>query len=140
MTAMLHRPDGSWFIRLSGDTSVVKAQKQNFIEFLKSIRIQEVAAQGTASADEAGSPRPTGRCRSNGKASRRPDATGQVRRGTWHGEGRGFRERLSTDTGGTLANVNRWRRQVGLGEAGQADLTKLIAPLTPPIRRPSWSI
>jgi hypothetical protein len=36
-----------------------------------------------------------------------------------------------SDTGGTLANVNRWRKQIGLGEIGEAELPALIQPLDP---------
>ena len=33
-----------------------------------------------------------------------------------------------SDTGGSLANVNRWRRQLGLPEIQQADLTSMVSP------------
>src|SRR5262249_53029469 len=36
-----------------------------------------------------------------------------------------------TDTGGKLANVNRWRKQIGLGEIAAADLPALVLPLDP---------
>ena len=32
-------------------------------------------------------------------------------------------------TGGNLANVNRWRRQIGLPEVGEAELPTLVKPL-----------
>jgi hypothetical protein len=35
------------------------------------------------------------------------------------------------DTGGTLANVNRWRKQLGLGEVDAAGLAALVTPLDP---------
>jgi hypothetical protein len=44
VTAMVHRSDGSWFYKLTGDSKTVEAQKPAFIEFLKSIRIQQTAA------------------------------------------------------------------------------------------------
>jgi hypothetical protein len=37
------------------------------------------------------------------------------------------------DTGGTLGNVNRWRRQIGLGAVTEADLPKCVTPLDPAI-------
>jgi hypothetical protein len=36
-----------------------------------------------------------------------------------------------SDTGGTLSNIRRWRTQIGLGDAPDAELSKLAAPLDP---------
>ena len=36
------------------------------------------------------------------------------------------------DTGGLLANVNRWRQQVGLGPIAEADLPAAVRPFTSP--------
>jgi hypothetical protein len=36
-----------------------------------------------------------------------------------------------SDTGGTLANVNRWRKQIGLPEAQSGELTSMVSPLDP---------
>lgn len=36
------------------------------------------------------------------------------------------------DVGGMLANVNRWRGQVGLGPVGEADLPSIVTPFTSP--------
>ena len=35
------------------------------------------------------------------------------------------------DTGGTLANVNRWRKQLGLDAITEEDLPSLVKPLDP---------
>ena len=37
-----------------------------------------------------------------------------------------------SDTGGALANVNRWRRQIGLDPVTEADLPQQITILDPP--------
>jgi hypothetical protein len=34
--------------------------------------------------------------------------------------------------GGNVANVNRWRRQIGLGELSEADATRALTPLDVP--------
>src|SRR5262245_41910935 len=52
VTAMLHRPEASWFFKLAGDTALVEAQKPVFIEFLKSIRFKE-APIGSEVSDAA---------------------------------------------------------------------------------------
>lgn len=44
ITAMLHRPDASWFFKLSGPTAAVAAQKDALAQFLKSVRIDGNAA------------------------------------------------------------------------------------------------
>jgi hypothetical protein len=36
---------------------------------------------------------------------------------------------FDNDTGGTLANVNRWRGQIGLGEITAAQLSEVTSPL-----------
>ena len=38
---------------------------------------------------------------------------------------------FGSDTGGTLANVNRWRRELGLRDIDDAGLPPMIAPLDP---------
>jgi hypothetical protein len=47
VTAMQHRPDGTWFFKLQGDDAAVAAQKPAFLDFLKTIRFG-------AAADESG--------------------------------------------------------------------------------------
>jgi hypothetical protein len=47
ITAMLHRPEASWFFKLSGPDAAVAAQKAAFVDFLKSVRIGE-AGKGDA--------------------------------------------------------------------------------------------
>ncbi len=48
VTAMLHRPDGSWFFKLSGSEAAVAAQKPAFLEFLKSVRMGAPVETATA--------------------------------------------------------------------------------------------
>jgi hypothetical protein len=36
-----------------------------------------------------------------------------------------------SDTGGTLANVNRWRKEIGLQEVNEAGLAQLVSTLDP---------
>ena len=47
------------------------------------------------------------------------------------GTGEVFVSLFDADTGGTLANVNRWRTQLGLPNTTEKDLSKLISPLDP---------
>jgi hypothetical protein len=129
ITAMVHRSDASWFYKLSGDAALVEAQKPTFIEFLKSIQIKEPAATDTQSASETSAPKwevPAGWNQLRAGQMQiarfvvpaRNGATGEV-----------FVSLFPNDTGGTLANVNRWRRELKLPEVDEKGLPGLIAPL-----------
>lgn len=48
ITVISQASDTSWFYKLSGDNAVVTAQKPAFLEFLKSVRMQEAAADSSA--------------------------------------------------------------------------------------------
>jgi hypothetical protein len=129
VTAMVHRGDASWFYKLSGHAALVETQKPAFIEFLKSIQIKEPAATDTRAADGAPSLKweipagwkqlPAGQMQvARFAVPPRNDATGDV-----------FISVFPTDTGGTLANVNRWRRQLKLKETSETELSSLVTPL-----------
>jgi hypothetical protein len=49
VTAITQAGNASWFYKLSGDQAVVAAQKPAFLEFLKSVRMQETAPDSPAS-------------------------------------------------------------------------------------------
>ncbi|MBI3879337.1 MAG: hypothetical protein HY301_04645 [Verrucomicrobia bacterium] len=131
VTAMVHRADASWFYKLSGDVAVVEAQRPAFVEFLKSIRIKEAPAE-TAEAPAA----------SSSFKWKVPDGwqsvtPGQMQDAKFSVPANGAAKAdvtvsiFPSDTGGTLGNVTRWRRQIGLGEISEADLAKLVTPLDP---------
>jgi hypothetical protein len=128
ITAMQHRGDASWFFKLAGDEAVVIAQKPAFLDFIKSVRMKESLAPTTTAHSHA---------HFNWSV---PDQ--------WHPleakemqiarfavpERGGAKAEVSVsifpnDTGGTLANVNRWRKQIGLGEIGEADLPSVVRSL-----------
>jgi hypothetical protein len=135
VTAFAHQPDASWFYKLSGDEALVAAQKPIFVEFLKSVRV---------TAAPAASPSP-----SAPPADAAPKWSGPIPEG-WRQLSPGqmqvakfavpekdgakaevFVSVFPNDTGGTLANVNRWRKQLGLAEVDQAGLAGTVAPLDP---------
>ena len=139
VTAFVHRSDGSWFYKMQGPDVVVTSQKPAFIEFLKSVRIQDNA--GTAAA----SPEPAS---ASSESAATPSqfhwkvpegwqtlAPGQMQVAKFAVPVRGdakaevFVSIFPSDTGGLLANVNRWRRQVGLGEIDDAGLKSCTSPL-----------
>ncbi len=160
VTAMMHRGEQSWFFKLQGDDELVTAQKQNFVMFLKSVKIEDTAAASTALPDghppiaapalPDGHPPITG-----GNLAPRPAAP-VVREGTpswavpagWTEVAAGAMQVAKfsvpevsgakadvmisvfpNSTGGTLANINRWRNQIGLAPAGESDLSQIVKPL-----------
>ena len=131
VTAMVHRPDASWFYKLTGDAALVEAQKPVFIAFLKSIRIQEGAPSAETQAASAPKPKWTV------PSQWRELAPGDMQIAKFAVPARAsakaevFVSVFPNDTGGTLANVNRWRRQIGLPEAQAADLPSMVSPLDP---------
>ncbi|HEY0550332.1 MAG TPA: hypothetical protein VGF13_12085 [Verrucomicrobiae bacterium] len=129
VTAMVHRPDASWFYKLSGDAALVEAQKPAFIEFLKSVRLKESAA---AEAEPAGE---TGKPKWDVPGGWKQTAPGQMQFARFvvpqqNGVGgEVFVSVFPSDTGGTLANINRWQRQLKLPETDEKSLASLTAPL-----------
>jgi hypothetical protein len=147
VTAMLHRGDTSWFFKLQGDDELVTAQKPNFIAFLKSVKFGEVAAPATL---PDGHPPIAG----NGPATGVPPTASPSGLPNWPApaewkavapgamqvakfsvpEASGAKADVTisvfpSSTGGTLANVNRWRRQIGLPPVDESGLAPLVKPL-----------
>lgn len=126
LTAMVHRPGASWFYKLSGNASLVEAQKETFIAFLKSIQIKEAAP---ADAGSAGTPpKPNWQVPSQWKEV--PAGQFLVAKFTVAGEaGAQASVNVSRSTGaggGLVPNVNRWRvQQLQLPPVEEAELSKL---------------
>jgi hypothetical protein len=136
ITAIVHREDASWFYKLSGDAALVTAQKPVFIEFLKSIRLKEAPATAAPAdvSDDSGA-KPNWTVPSQWKVM----TAGQMQVARFAvPERNGAKAEVGVsvfpnDTGGTLANVNRWRRQIGLAEVNEGELSSVVSPLDPAI-------
>ncbi len=149
ITAMQHgRGDASWFYKLSGDEAVVNAQKPAFLEFVKSVRFEEkpaaaATAQTAPQAQTASAPAPfnapTGTAPQEFKWQT-PEGWQQLQPGQMQvakfsvPEQNGAKAEVAVsifpnDTGGTLANVNRWIGQVGGQPVDEAGLASLVKPL-----------
>ncbi|MEA3207736.1 MAG: hypothetical protein QOE70_793 [Chthoniobacter sp.] len=130
ITAIAHRDGRSWFFRLAGDEGLIKAQKPVFLEFLKSVRITEGPA-----ASETASTEPAEKFHWPVPAGWTPVSAGQMQVAKFTvAEAHGAKAEVTvsifpSDTGGTLANVNRWRKQLGLPEVDQAGASALVTPL-----------
>jgi hypothetical protein len=129
ITAMVHRPDASWFYKLSGDAALVETQKPAFIEFLKSVRLKEPDAAAAQPTGETGKPKwevPGGW---------KQIAPGQMQVARFvvpqqnGAGGEVFVSVFPNDTGGILANVNRWRSQLKLPATDEKSMASLASPL-----------
>lgn len=141
VTAMVHREEASWFYKLAGNTELVAAQKPVFVEFLKSIKLTEAPAAAPQTASPTPPSTESNSAATSGKfnwsvpsewTQTAPGAMQVARFGVPEVNGAKaevFVSVFPNDTGGTLANVNRWRRQVGLPEATEAGLGDTVSPL-----------
>jgi hypothetical protein len=139
VTGMLHKPDKSWFFKLSGDDAAVAAQKPAFLDFLKAVRFAE-AAPAQASASEPSAPQNTNDDKMHAFKwevpqgwQKLPAGQMQVAKFAVPEQGGGKAEVsvsvFPSNTGGTLANVNRWRKQLGLSEVDEGGMQSCITGL-----------
>lgn len=130
VAAMLHRGTKSWFFKLTGDETAVNARKAEFLEFVKGVRFEEPKTTSTAPGAEAEGrfkwtvpekwtaapigPMQVAKFSVPVQDAAKADVTVSV---------------FPSESGGTLANVNRWRKQLGLGEIDEKALETVTKPL-----------
>jgi hypothetical protein len=135
VTVMVHRPGASWFYKIQGDAPAVESHRDTFIDFVKSVRIQDSPASASA-------PSPTS-IPSAGSFAKAAPADWQVLRAgemqvakfsipaVQGATGQVSVSIFDNETGGALENVNRWRRQIGLGNISAEQLRQTTVPLDP---------
>jgi hypothetical protein len=147
LVAMLTRDTMSWFFKMTGEDQYVTSQKKHFLQFLKSVSFAENAPdQGRGTSTTTISVSPT-----------TPDALNENANSSWSippgwqslppsqfllaefsipGANGAKAEvnvaELSGEGGGLLANVNRWRGQLGLDAVGENELPQLAQSLDVP--------
>jgi hypothetical protein len=145
LVALLHADDGLWIFKMTGHTDFVEKQKPEFASFLKSISIDKSAATPVPRIASASTNAKRVPSSEDAEGIRKPNWTvpanwkeqppSQMLLGKFvvqDDSGRVAEVTVSAfpgDVGGLLANVNRWRGQVGLKDLQQADLTKNIAAI-----------
>jgi hypothetical protein len=137
VVAMLTRPAMSWFFKITGDDELVTAQKDKFLQFLKSVSF----AEGAGASQPMGAPPampPSAMPGGN-------DSTGSIWTipSGWQSVppsqfllaeysvagANGAKAEVNVAEmagtgGGHLPNINRWRGQIGLGPLSDDELTK----------------
>jgi hypothetical protein len=139
MVAMLTRGSTSWFFKITGEDSFVVSQKDVFLQFLKSVSFNAVAPNISAAVsvpaagqnDNANSiwtvptgwqAMPPSQFLLAQFLIQDGDARAEVNVSELAGEG-----------GGLLANLNRWRGQLGLPQVAQEDdFSKMVDSLAVP--------
>ncbi len=144
LAAILHRDSGAWFFKMMGDDELVAQQKPAFVTFLKSVTFSAATAQAGLPAshppmDSSGLLSATaGDSAAQGKpAWQVPAGWQEVPAGQFlvakfavsGSDSSPTAVNISTapgEGGGVSANVNRWRKQLGLAELGETELNKTI--------------
>jgi len=141
LVALLNANDGLWIFKMTGHADFVLQQKPEFESFLKSISIDKSAAtpsRGFASTNSKRAPA------EDSEPPRKPNwkipdgwreqPAPQMLLGKFEVQAEGGHAEVTVsafpgDVGGLLANVNRWRGQVGLKDLREADLGSHVAAL-----------
>jgi hypothetical protein len=140
------RKDGvAWFFKMTGPDALVASQKDPFVGWLSSIKFETttvpelppshppidaaaLAAQASAPATASSGAKPEWKV----PAGWQETAGGQFLVAKFNIAGpdnstAAVNVSMSTgDGGGLVSNVNRWRRQLGLGELADAEIQKLV--------------
>jgi hypothetical protein len=134
LAAMADHGGQMWFFKMRGEADLVAREKTKFIAFLESIDFHGEPAQTAAPRREPAAPafRSPQWTVPDGWQPETPGPMVQVAFDV--GGSRGAPTKVSVsvfpgDAGGVLANVNRWRAQVGLGPVAAADLPRETAKL-----------
>jgi len=147
---ILHSTDTVWYFKMTGDAPVVENQKANFIAFLKSVTFDPTAAPATPAAMDMSQLPPAhpaipgmsagGQTMPAADSSTKPTWTvpadwkeGQLAQflvakfviGSGATTASVNVSQLTGDGGGLLANVNRWRAQLGQTPLAETDVANL---------------
>ncbi len=147
LVAIIKRGDTTWFVKMTGEDESVREQKPVFVEFLKSLAF-DYSAQETPATFTANRPalsreqtRPDGGSSSQAKPSwevpqhwKEVEATEMLLAkfivpGTGDEKAEVTVAVLPGNVGGTHANINRWRKQIGLAELDEQGTASIARPL-----------
>ena len=138
LAAMLVRDDQTWFFKMTGDNALLREQKSAFVAFLKSISFHDeptpksVVSTNINHEPKSAPPKPS----SNVPPTWQEQPPSQMVVESYavsnnRGTAKISVSRFDGNAGGALANVNRWRGQIGLAEVDQAALAKLATAFDP---------
>jgi len=134
LVVMQHRDGTLWFVKMMGDTPLVSAQKAAFQKFVASLKIGDETGNVPATAEATAVPESPAAPAVNLPTPKewQPVAPGPMQDAKYTTAG-GAEVSVSIfpgQVGGVLANVNRWRGQLGLGAVAESDLAGMTRPLS----------
>lgn len=131
--------DTSWFFKMTGDDALVASQRKVFIQFLESVRFggqatetatsSPVQTQSVPKTEPAGQPQSSSRWQPPAGWKEIPASQMLLAKFSVPGGAEASISSFPGDVGGLLANVNRWRGQIGLGPVDAEGLPKVTSPL-----------
>lgn len=138
IAAIQNRGDGMWFFKMSGDEALVTSQKTAFTQFLARFPIPGEAQPPLASAKVPPSapeatPLPEHKWNAPNSWTEQPPGPMQdAKYSVAGGKATVTISILPGQAGGLRANIDRWRNQLGLAPATDAEFEKAQAPLDLP--------
>jgi hypothetical protein len=136
LVAELTQGQMSWFFKMTGDQAFVTSQKSNFVQFLNSVSFSDQSVVPPHPLDlgqpQAASPGTPTWTIPAGWQSVPPEEFLLAEYSITGANGAKATvnvAQLAGDGGGVTANVNRWRRQLGLSPATDADLASTTTSL-----------
>jgi hypothetical protein len=118
VAAILEQAGTLWFVKMSGEASVVGRERETFREFVKSLKFDEDTQVASGDSGNSGWKKP---------ANWKEQPAGQMVLASYTADGADISvSAFEGSTGGLLANVNRWRGQVGLGPIGGDQLPREV--------------
>ncbi len=143
LAALLRHEQAIWVFKMTGEAELVQQQKPAFLSFLKSVRFVEGAASSAGTAMDSADATQTAHAAHAGESASKPTWTVPPSwkqqpptqmviakfavTGTENNQTEITVSSFPGDVGGLLANVNRWRGQIGLEPIAEADLPKNIS-------------
>ena len=141
LAAIQHRNGMAWFYKMTGDDALVAEQKPIFVEFLKSISFapaDSVQITSPPKVVSTNTKRAPAAADSGRPAWTAPDSwqevpAGQMQTAKFVISGAGDAKAelgismLAGTGGGLSANINRWRRQIGLAEMPENEINSLLS-------------
>ena len=137
VTAMFNYAGQSWFFKLQGSPTAVESQLAAFKQFIAVVKFEAAAAAPPAPTPPETPAQPVAPAAlPAGWTALAPGAMQIGKFSVPEKDGAKAEVTVSvfpSDTGGNLANINRWRGQVSLPDTDEAGLKDCTAPLDPAI-------
>jgi hypothetical protein len=132
LVAELPRGETSWFFKMTGEESFVAAQKENFLQFLKSVSFAGNSAPSISAAPAMETQNANSLWTIPADWKSLPPSEFLLAEFSIEKDGANADvnvAELNGEGGGLAANINRWRAQLGLPTADETDFSKSISTL-----------